>query len=63
MDRFQPTYACDVCVPPVEPVASLEVSREEHLRRGRPLPPREEMAIEDLTDEEWEVFWAAINEL
>jgi hypothetical protein len=44
-------------------VASLEVSREEHLRRGRPLPPREEMAIEDLTDEEWEVFWAAINEL
>lgn len=43
--------------------ASLEVSREEHLRRGRPLPPRKEMAIEDLTDEEWEVFWAAISEL
>lgn len=43
--------------------ASLEVSREEHHRRGRPLPSPEEMAIEDLTDEEWTAFWTAISEL
>ena len=36
---------------------SLERSREEHLRWDRPLPPMEEMAIEDLTDEEWQTFW------
>jgi hypothetical protein len=45
------------------PGASLEVSREEVLRRGRPLPPLEEMVIEDLTDEEAEAFWVAINDL
>jgi hypothetical protein len=45
------------------PGASLEVSREEVLRRGRPLPPLEESAIEDLTDEEWQAFWDAINDL
>jgi hypothetical protein len=39
------------------------VSREEVLCRGRPLPPLEEMVIEDLTDEEEEAFWAAINDL
>ena len=44
----------------VEP--SLELSREELLRRARPCPPLEETAIPDLTDEEWEPFWAAINE-
>jgi hypothetical protein len=44
------------------PGESLELSVEEVLRRARPLPPREEMVIDDLTDEEQEAFWAAINE-
>jgi hypothetical protein len=42
--------------------ASLEVPREEILRRAKPLPPYEEMVIEDLTEEEAAEFWAAINE-
>ena len=45
------------------PGASLEVSREKQLGRGRPFPPYAEMVIEDLTDEESEAFWAAINDL
>jgi hypothetical protein len=43
--------------------ASRELSREEVLRRGRPFPPYEEMVIAELTDEESEAFWAAINDL
>lgn len=43
--------------------ASLERSREEHLQWDRPSPPFEELAIEDLTDEEAEAFWAAITAL
>jgi len=42
--------------------ASLELPREEILRRAKPLPPPEEMVIEDLTDEEAAEFWAAISE-
>lgn len=45
------------------PGAYLEVSREKALRRGRPHPPYEEMVIEELTDEEAEAFWEAINDL
>jgi hypothetical protein len=45
------------------PGASLEVTREEVLRRGRPLPSLEESAIEDLTDADWQAFWDAINDL
>lgn len=30
------------------------------LRRARPLPPHNEMAIDDLTDEEGEAFLAAV---
>jgi hypothetical protein len=41
---------------------SLEVSREELLRRGRPLPSYEDMVIDDLPEDEAEAFWAAINE-
>jgi hypothetical protein len=40
---------------------AVEMAREEVLRRGRPLPPLEESAIEDLTDAEWQTFWDAIN--
>jgi hypothetical protein len=42
--------------------ASLQLPKEEILRRAKPLPPREQMVIEDLTDEEAAEFWAAINE-
>jgi hypothetical protein len=45
------------------PGASRELSREEVLRRGRPFPPYREMVIAELTDEESEAFWAAINDL
>ena len=43
------------------PGASLEVSREEQLSRGRPFPPYEEMVIEDLTEEEGAAFLAAVG--
>lgn len=39
----------------------LELPVEELLRRARPLPPRNEMAIDDLSDEEAEAFLDAIN--
>jgi hypothetical protein len=45
------------------PEAPRALTREEYLARGRPLPALEEMVIEDLTDEEAEAFWAAINDL
>ena len=40
--------------------ASLEQSKEEVLAAARPLPPHEEMLIEDLTDEEERIFVEAI---
>lgn len=40
---------------------SLEVPVEEALRRARPLPPYPEMVIEDLTDDEAEAFFEAVN--
>jgi hypothetical protein len=39
----------------------LELPVEELLRRARPLPPRDETMIEDLTEEEGEAFLAAID--
>jgi hypothetical protein len=39
---------------------SLERSREEALAAARPLPPHDEMLIEDLTDEEERIFVEAI---
>jgi hypothetical protein len=45
------------------PEAPRALTREEYLARGRPLPALEEMVIEDLTDDEAEAFWAAINDL
>jgi hypothetical protein len=46
-----------------DPGASHQMSREEALRRGRPFPPYEDMVIAELTDEESEAIWAAINDL
>ncbi len=39
----------------------LELSVEELLRRARPLPPHDEMVIEDLTEEEGAAFLAAVD--
>lgn len=39
----------------------LELPVEELLRRARPLPPHEEMVIEDLTEEEGAAFLAAVK--
>ena len=39
----------------------LELPVEELLRRARPLPPHDEMVIEDLTEDEGEAFLAAVE--
>lgn len=39
----------------------LELPVEELLRRARPLPPREEMVIDDLSAEEGAAFLAAVE--
>jgi hypothetical protein len=39
----------------------LELPVEELLRRARPLPPHDEMVIEDLTEEEGVAFVEAIE--
>lgn len=39
----------------------LELPVEELLRRARPLPPHEEMVIDDLSEEEGAAFLAAIK--
>ena len=40
---------------------SLELPVEELLRRARPLPPRDEMVIDDLSNEEGEAFLAELR--
>lgn len=40
---------------------SLELPVEELLRRARPLPPHDEMVIDDLTEEEGRAFLAALQ--
>jgi hypothetical protein len=39
----------------------LELPVEELLRRARPLPPHDEMAIEDIDEEEGAAFLAAVD--
>jgi hypothetical protein len=46
---------------PARPTDSLELPVEELLRRARPLPPLEDMVIEDLSDDERESFLAALR--
>lgn len=46
---------------PVHHTESLELPVAELLRRARPLPPLEDMVIDDLTDEEAEAFLAALR--
>ena len=43
------------------PGRSLELPVEELFRRARPLPPHDEMVIDDLTDEEGAAFLAALE--
>jgi len=38
-----------------------ELSVEELVRRAKPLPPPEQMAIDDLSDEEGAAFLAAVR--
>jgi hypothetical protein len=40
---------------------SLELPVEELLRRARPLPPHDDMVIDDLTEEEGAAFLAALE--
>ncbi|MGH2718941.1 MAG: hypothetical protein ACRDJU_10210 [Actinomycetota bacterium] len=42
-------------------VENLELPAEELLRRARPLPPHEDMVIDDLTEEEGDAFLAALE--
>lgn len=48
---------------PVQPrhSQSLELPVEELIRRARPLPPHEEMVIEDLSEQEGVAFLAALE--
>lgn len=45
-----------------QPNESLELPVDELLKRARPLPPHDEMVIDDLTAEEGEAFLAAVLE-
>jgi hypothetical protein len=45
---------------PASKSGSLERSKEEVLASARPLPPHEDMVIEDLSDEEERTFVEAI---
>lgn len=47
-------------VPP-QPGDHMELPVEELLRRARPLPPHEEMVIDDLSEEEGAAFLAALE--
>ena len=47
-------------VPEPIPQESSELPVEELLRRARPLPPYDEMVIDDLTSGEAEAFLAAV---
>jgi hypothetical protein len=48
---------------PVTPKSGhLELPVEELLSRARPMPPHEQMIIEDLDDEEGAAFLAALEE-
>lgn len=39
----------------------LEESVEEVLRKARPYPPRDELLLDDLTDDEDAAFWETIS--
>lgn len=45
-----------------EPQERRFPTRDEVLARAKPLPPFDEMVMEDLTEQESAGFWQAINE-
>jgi hypothetical protein len=45
---------------PPEPSHLTVVAPKDALQRARPLPSHEDMAVEGLTDEEWDAFEQAI---
>ena len=45
-----------------EPRGLTVLPVEEAFARAKPLPPREVLAIPDVTDEEWDMFFAALAE-
>ncbi len=45
-----------------DPARSLDLPVDELLRRARPLPSRDEMVIDDLTEEEGAAFLAVLEE-
>lgn len=47
---------------PDDPAGLTVLPPEEALKRARPLPTDEEMAIEGLTDDEWKAFEKALAE-
>jgi len=46
---------------PEEPVVRT-YTPDEAIRRARPLPPRDRLVIEDVPEEEWAAFQAALAE-
>jgi hypothetical protein len=48
-------------VPEANDAASLELAVNDLLRRARPLPPHEEMVLEDLDLDEGDAFLAALE--
>lgn len=54
------TMSSDPAIP-VPKQQHLELPVEELLRRAKPLPPLEDLVIEDLTPEEGEAFLAAVR--
>ena len=55
------TLACMAVVPnPDQPEVLTVVPPDEALRLARPLPGADEMAIDGLTDDEWEAFQQAL---
>ena len=46
---------------PARPGDNLELPVEELFRRARPLPPHQEMVIDDLSEEEGAAFLAALE--
>jgi len=57
------TVETEMSSEPIEPKhdEDRELPVEELLRRARPLPPHEQMVIEDLTGDEGEAFLAALH--
>jgi hypothetical protein len=46
---------------PVEPAVRF-YEPDEAAKRARPLPPRQELVLDDVTDEEWTAFYEALAE-